>query len=113
MSAMLERIDLIMPLADEIWSERNSGIWRTVPADRYAMKISRKTAEAVGFMVAASDVYDPEEDRRVLWLRTLAKSLRDHPHRYPKADGDLEACVRFLLKRMPSAPASTRKDLYE
>jgi len=57
------------------------------------------------YLAAAADVqahadYDPEEDRRIWWARQVLAAMRAGKPR-PRATGELEATVEWLLGEIP------------
>lgn len=65
-------------------------------------ELSRELALAIAADVAEHAGYDPDADHRTAWARILIRELRERPQRTPRADGDTEAIVAWLLDRMPT-----------
>jgi len=53
--------------------------------------------------------YDPDMDRRVLWLREVIAAKREHPGKVPRASGPLEDVMRWMMTGVLAAPCG--KDL--
>ncbi len=87
--------DAVMDLVREVYYLRKKG-----GLVRDPMPLARRTAKAVAAVVDAVVEYDPEADARVAWLRGVVQCLREHKGRFPRAAGEAEAWVQFLLGEM-------------
>jgi hypothetical protein len=88
--------DAVLDLVREVWTLRQN---RRLKADPLALgrRISRATLDVVD----ADETYDPENDARVLWLRSICRSMRSEPYKTPHGTGDEEAWVMFILDQIP------------
>lgn len=83
-------------LAGAVWDAR----WRK-DLKRDCRDLARALAVAVAADVRESDIYDPETDVRVRWMRGVIEDLRRGPvWRTPRASVDLEFAVLTLLGRL-------------
>jgi hypothetical protein len=98
MLTLIRQDDAVMDLVREIYYLRQKSKLVVDPAP-----IARRTVKAAAALVEAEEGYNPEADARVEWLRGLCRSLLEHPGRYPKASGESEAYVQFLLGELPPA----------
>jgi hypothetical protein len=87
----------VQDLARQVWDarERNELRWDS------ARMISRATALAMAADVRECEVYDPETDIRVRWLREMSADLRGGAKwRRPRASTEAEYGVMFVLGRL-------------
>jgi hypothetical protein len=97
MTACREK-DAVLDLVREVWRLREA---RSLRMDALVLgrRICRATAEAV----EEDPTYDPENDARVLWLRSICRAMRAEPYKTPHGNGDEEAWVMFILEKIPKA----------
>ena len=94
----------VQDLCGKVWDLRRAG--GKLPD---AMSLSRSLAVAVAVDVEDADDYDPEADVRVMWLREMIRQLREHPHRRPRASGDAEFRMEWLLDRFELQPCGKER----
>ena len=90
----------VAELCREVWEARLEG--GRMPDD---VVLARRAAVAVAQEVGCSASYDPETDRRVEWLRELARQRRLRWSRLDlKASADLEWVVERLIYGWAAEP---------
>lgn len=88
--------DPVGRLVAEVWEER-----REKRLSRDAGALARRMCRAAVEHMDACEGYDPEADVRQQWLRGIYLSLQSRPKAYPRADGNSEATVMWLMDRVP------------
>jgi hypothetical protein len=90
-----------------VWRARDKG---TLTKDDVSISREIYRAVASDLDTEAAVKYDPEMDRRVEWLREVARQRRLlKPHLRPEADSDLENLIEWML--FHEHPAACGKDL--
>ena len=89
----------IQELAQGVWDARER---RALKRD--AREVSRALALGMAHDVKQSEVYDPETDVRVKWLREVIADMRSGPAwRQPRGSVDAEYGVLFVLGRLETS----------
>lgn len=90
----------------DTWEARERGELR---GDEFDLSRGMYAAIALDLSEHPQLRYDPEQDRRVLWLREIISVKRDFPNGRPSASGVLEDLIRWMMTGVVPEPCGKDK----